>query len=788
MELNGTKIDFPAVSKTSFSLVIENLKIQAQDEDEAVAAYAQNLLDEVEKHPELKEGIEEDQPLDKYKSTIDKLCRTLFPDALSKNEIKAAMPPFTFKPFYLSSRFKGILDGNEEAFLYNFKSIDPDIYYLYACLSILGAYYKYPTKVGPPMIMETVDNERGTKRSFRMAYNADLMEFIPTNRAVDITREDYELLMDNIDDIALWKKKFPKDSWIMRGVGIINMMDVTVDQSLSGITSNLLFKSKNSFENIRKEVKNLFNNTEIEVGIVTFEEGELVPIPKSNVSSILLGDNVTLDCNEAMCQFTFKQLINNKEPLIIPDVNRYHGRSKSSISEQLVKQGFKSYIIAPLVYEEELLGFLELASRQTYELNAASMSVMDKVVPVLAMAAKRFKTETQNQIEAIIQQECTTIHESVKWRFETEAHKFLMNKMNNEEAVFNDIIFKDVYPLYGQLDIKSSSSKRNEAVKADLLRQMEEVRKILVQASSETGIIAYEELIFRVDNYSRELKKGISAGSEHKMLEFFRSSIYPVFNHLKENSTKSKVLIDKYESLLDIELHTIYNERKKYDQSVNFINHRLAGYLDERQAEAQRMFPHYFERYKTDGVEYNMYIGQSISKSANFDPVHLQNLRLWQLIVMCQMEREFKLIQKDLAVEIEIASLILVYSTSLAVHFRMDEKRFDVEGAYNARYEIIKKRVDKAHIKGTKERITQPGQLAIIYSQEQDARDYKRYLQFLHSRGYVEKDFEDLELEDLQGITGLRALRAKVDYSSGEDQGEGYTVDELMESIQSTSN
>jgi hypothetical protein len=37
----------------------------------------------------------------------------------------------------------------------------------------------------------------------------------------------------------------------------------------------------------------------------------------------------------------------------------------------------------------------------------------------------------------------------------------------------------------------------------------------------------------------------------------------------------------------------------------------------------------------------------------------------------------------------------------------MDEKRFDVDGTYNARYEVVKKRIDKANIKGTKERITQ---------------------------------------------------------------------------------
>ena len=91
--------------------------------------------------------------------------------------------------------------------------------------------------------------------------------------------------------------------------------------------------------------------------------------------------------------------------------------------------------------------------------------------------------------------------------------------------------------------------------------------------------------------------------------------------------------------------------------------------------------------------------------------------------------------------------------------------------------------MDKANIKGTSERVTQPGHIAIIYSQEQDAIDYKKYLNFLYSKGFVEKDYEDLELEDLQGITGLKALRVKVNYTSSNEGKEGYTVNELMETI-----
>ena len=109
----------------------------------------------------------------------------------------------------------------------------------------------------------------------------------------------------------------------------------------------------------------------------------------------------------------------------------------------------------------------------------------------------------------------------------------------------------------------------------------------------------------------------------------------------------------------------------------------------------------------------------------------------------------------------------------------MDEKKFDVEGAYNARYEIIKKRVDKAHIKGTEERITKPGSIVIVYSQESDANEYRTYLKFLAAKGYLKEEIQDLALEDLQGVHGLRALRVEINFSAG-----NLTIDEFIQEME----
>jgi hypothetical protein len=106
---------------------------------------------------------------------------------------------------------------------------------------------------------------------------------------------------------------------------------------------------------------------------------------------------------------------------------------------------------------------------------------------------------------------------------------------------------------------------------------------------------------------------------------------------------------------------------------------------------------------------------------------------------------------------------VLVQHAPMSIRFRFDEKRFDVDGAYDIRYEIVKKRIDKALIKGTSERVTQPGRLAIVYSQPSEAMEYRGYIEYLQSLGYLTRGVEELELEELQGVHGLRALRVTVD-------------------------
>lgn len=262
------------------------------------------------------------------------------------------------------------------------------------------------------------------------------------------------------------------------------------------------------------------------------------------------------------------------------------------------------------------------------------------------------------------------------------------------------------------------------------------------------------------------MNNDLKADTESQVQNFIHQEVHPLLESIKLQNINYNQIITDYHKQLDAKTGLVYNFRKKFDDSLSSVNKTLADILDKRQEEQQRRFPFYYERFKTDGVEHNIYIGSSIEPDLIYDPIFLKNLRLWQLRVICETELKYKHYRETLDYSLDVSSLILVYSTPISIRFRMDEKRFDVDGSYNARYEMIKKRIDKSLVKNSDERITQPGKISIIFSQDREREEYLKLIKILQNQNILEANIEELDVEDLQGINGLRALRVAVNYKA----------------------
>ncbi|PRX56506.1 GAF domain-containing protein [Flagellimonas meridianipacifica] len=782
-------MESPMLQLVSFNKLLEHYEEQLNSKDKYLADRAKFVLDAQAPYPELREGFSDLSLLTKYEEVIRIILADTCSPVLGKNEIKTISSPFENFVFNSSERFKNILKDAGEDYELEIRNLPKDINYILKCIIVLNFHYGYKMDFKRPLFYDIPD-KNGLMKHYRVLYNADFMEIHPTEESRELTKEDVDELLENFDNIDLWKEKIPPNSFVSKGFVIANMFDVTAEHSISEIKSTLIGSNKRGSENFMESFqdtfRSLFNLNNIRVGFAGYDSGtnRFLKIYGKGIESFLLNGKETGVCTDMLCEGSYGKLLDENTYFTISNVENYFKKSNGQQPYKgLYEQGIRSAILAPIADNGNLLGVLELVSDTVNELNSVNANKLDDVMPFIVSAVLRSIEEEENLVDAIIQHECTTVHSSVYWKFQEEAKKFMADELIGNQPLFREIAFKNVYPLYGQVDIKESSKQRNVSIQRDLMIQLSEINSVLHVAVKKYKLPIYEELMFRVDTYLNEVKEALYTHTEQAIFDFVKEEVNPVFNHLKKLDRNIGALVENYESQIDPTTESYYDHRRNYDNSVMEANMQLAALLDKKQVEAQEMFPHYFERYKTDGVEHNMYIGSSIANDRIFDELYLSNLRLWQLQVMCDMENKYYALKPELPVKLDVASLVLVYSTPLAIRFRMDEKRFDVDGTYNARYEIIKKRIDKSYIKGTNERLTQKGKLSIVYSQRKDEKEYMRYITFLKSKGYFTNNIEIVELEGLQGVTGLKAIRAEILYTKDKKSERTYTYADLMEEL-----
>ena len=292
----------------------------------------------------------------------------------------------------------------------------------------------------------------------------------------------------------------------------------------------------------------------------------------------------------------------DKKFYAVSDVDKFFKLSngKAPQYKTLKEQGVKSAILAPIANDDGLMGILEIVSKEPRVLNSINANKLKDVMPFIISAVERSKNDEENLVEAIIQKECTSIHPSVHWRFEKEAKNYIKDQLNAVEPNFNKIAFENIYPLYGQIDIKGSSEARNWATQQDLNIQLASIKSIIEDAILIENLPIYEQFLYQINEYLEGLETHFQVDSEQQISAFIKNDIDPLLEHLIHiNSLKSKV--KSYFDSIDDKVDVLYKHRKDYDDTISLINKEMAMLLDKKQETAQIMYPHYFERFKTDG-------------------------------------------------------------------------------------------------------------------------------------------------------------------------------------------
>lgn len=769
MKLDRLKLNIEEVpfKKTlSFVPLINKLKEQKKING-SLDIQGEAILKLVEEKPELAKADFDVNDVEKFKDEIHVLMGYFFTPVQYREDIGVVATPFDDQNFYFTPKYLELY-GNENLIVEMVEQKDQDKCFktfgmlFYAYSMILKRYYNFELGLGYLFMYKVTDKLNDLVKYYKLEIEKSCIDITYTGKLPKLSEEQLHKMINNPLDMDFWLETLPLDQFKFSGFLPFRYVDISQIEVISSLKSQLLEKSsiinRNNFNQLEQNIRSLLELPNLKLGIIAFGMNQgSVENPSDFWHGFLSADR--FKCEDYR-KTIYEQAGEQGSPILINDLSKRE--NPNEVEKALLDEGIRNIAVVPLYNENEMVGVMELGSTKAYDITFSKLRIIKDIIPVFSIAIQRTSEELQNKIEAIIKEECTALHPSVEWRFTQAASNMLLKKGKGESAKMEEIVFPNVYPLYGAIDVRHSSVIRNQTIQDDLLEQLELIRNVVSSVNAINSMPIYDQLIYKIDYFKDGIQKGLSSGDEMNVLNFIRYEVEPLFPHFKENGEEVILAIDNYKKNINPGLNLVYKRRKDFEDSLGLINDCVTSYLEQEEEKAQAMFPHYFEKYRTDGVEHNIYIGESIANHLNFDRIYLKNLRLWQLIVSAELARKTEALKKSLPIPMDTTGLILVHSQPLAIRFRQDEKKFDVDGAYNIRYEIVKKRIDKAKIKGTNERLTQPGMLAIIFSQEKEIAEYQRYLEYLISAGYFENQIEYHTLEDLQGVYGLRAIRVKV--------------------------
>jgi len=755
-------------------------------EGSVCAALGTVVRDALTQAPELLEPIHDPAILEKHVDVVDALMAAVFAPAAWDQSYGAALTPFDLVSVYETPAFRRAL-LSDDGRLRGQVNLDAENMKLarirHAYKVVLERVYGIAIEMDFPLIISTTEPESGLTRHYRIMFDSRFLAVHVEGEAPVLTDAARARLHNAFFDVAPLLELLPPEKFVFEGFTVIRALDVTDQEVLSSIKRDLIDResivSQAKFDALQEKLRTLFRRPDLRFGLAALD-GDKVMILNYGAQfehACIFADSK----HHAMKDFkgtVYSRAVEGGRAVIVHDLAAQANRHP--VEDQMVAAGLRGLMVAPLHYQGRVIGEIELGSPEAGAFTPMQLPKLAEILPLFAMAVQRSIDEFNNRVQAIIKEKATAIHPTVEWRFRQAVLNAIERRRDQggDGTEMDPIVFENVYPLYALADIRGSSTQRGLAIQADLLSQLKLAAAVIDQAHREKLLPALDELRYRIARSVAQIERGLKSGDEVGVINFLRHDVERLFAHLESFSPHVRERIEKYRSALDPKLHTVYHERRRFEESVTRLAESISSYLDLEEQHAQAMFPHYFEKQKTDGVDYQVYVGASLVENGGYDPLYLKNLRLWQLMVSCGIALRAEQIRQRLPVPLETTHLILVQHAPLAIRFRFDEKRFDVDGAYDIRYEIVKKRIDKALIKGTTERITQPGRIAVIYSQPSEAVEYRGYIEYLQSLGYLTRGIEELELEELQGVHGLRALRVTVDTHARTD---GVTAASLLE-------
>lgn len=760
----------------SFQPFINRLRDRIRNEQTAKKALYEQVLATYEAYSLSQEEI----PLtdiDKYEALLDLMYACLSPAMTDERELAWAMNmPFQPIIFYGTTLFYELMRNRRDDHDIYVTTKNADDYQRNRLKSlysfVLQKLYNFQAPTQLPDVHAGINLSTGLLQYYAMQINMDYIEVTAKGPLPELDFSELYMRMSEGEGYDILLEMLPLSLFKIRGVCILNLTDVTAEKAIDNIERIRLNrtpdKEEENYRYVIKSLKTLVKNNQIEFDLFPFVRVNNEPVygyvkGGTGILSEVWGEGRV---SPEVFRRQAKGYFSNPSFFFSPDIFSEKQQQQDYL-DHFRKLGVRSLALMPVFHNRAPVGVLAIHTWENASFDEKVIVLLQPAMAAIGRLLQIYIDEFNYEIEGIIKEKFTSIQPAVQWKFNEVAWQYLHDKKRHFADKEFNIHFDNVYPLYGAVDIRNSTIERNKAIVADLDAHLSLLGDTLNTLQERYPSSLLEEMIYKCCKWQEILgSEQLYANDEDKLNGFLRKETTPFLSHLAVRHPESKPLVDEYLKVLETFNNSTTGEKYSLEVSMQQINEAVNEYFEIEKIQLQSLYPCYFEKFRTDGVEYDAYIGQSIAPQHPFDHFHLKNLRLWQLSSMAAIARITRALLPNMPKVLRTTQLIFVHNHTIDISFRADERRFDVEGAYNIRYQMIKKRIDKVRVKDTEERLTQPDKIVLIYFDDKDVDDYLPFIEYLQEKDTLCRDLEYLLLEDLQGLSGLKALRVGVVYES----------------------
>ncbi len=760
-------------SLVSFKKFIEFLEHKINTDTSVRVHFFRFVLEKIRSYPELATGVPAAE-MHRYEDVLELVSSIVFPLTEDENQVLFGLTNgFSSEVFYASNAFYKLFENrpdpkNEDQLMLS-KEKSLKLHQQMQYDFILQKVYGLELPQKNEMVRSYFNPVTGLYQSYRVNIDSRFVDVKLKTKEKESTVNGNSLnaCFQCTNTFAEVEKLVPLNNFTASGFSILTLTDITVRQAIDELSKAIISIDKENatgdFLHITRLLQTMLGNSSYQFGIM--------PFFTVNNRAALLYENfpysllVKASWDAGIPKPVFARYINHyiKDPQYV----MYEAGDKKTIlakplQDALKKAGIHYYMLAPVYFNGILVGILETAApKEAPVLNDLQFAKLKPAIPYISQLLKLIIDKFNLSLDTIIKDKFTVIQPSVQWKFNEVAwHYFRSHDIEHKTNALEKISFKNVYPLYGAVDIRNSTIERNKALREDLQAQLRLLQDLLYHLI-ENGVDGAASLAESCTLWMDKMNNYVSVEEELQFNEFLFTKVHPILSSLNEHEKHTEKISD-YFNAIDEQSGAVFIKRRQLENSIRSLNKSIGKYFDVFKEELQQYYPSYFEKFRTDGTEYDIYIGQSIAPKISFSIKDVERLRFWQVESMAAIAK----LTNDLLPQLEhpllTTQLIFVNPRTIDISYRNDERRFDVEGAYNIRYHIVKKRIDKVNLLNTLERLTQPGKIAIVYFNERDAEEFKGYIHQLQEKGILLNDLEQLELEELQGVAGLKALRVGV--------------------------